>query len=291
VPEAIGRAAAARELGREGSPQATAALKDALLSDKFWGVQADAAAALGDIRTDAALAVLIEGLQVKHPKARRAAARALGLFRDSEQAASALAGVLERGDESYFVEAEAALALGKTRVQRALEILERALQRPSYLDVIRAHALAGIAESRDERALALGREWSAYGKPPRARVAALGTLAKVARQREAWRDEIVDYLMPFSDDCEFMVRMRLPSAFEELGDPRAMTPLQRLADRDLDGRIQRRARAAITAIGEGRNRTEQDTRVREDLDKLRDDNKKLQQRVEKLETLAKNKDA
>ena len=35
--EAIRRASAARELGKEGSPQATAALKDALLGDKFWG--------------------------------------------------------------------------------------------------------------------------------------------------------------------------------------------------------------------------------------------------------------
>jgi len=155
--------------------------------------------------------------------------------------------------------------------------------------VIRAHALGGIAESRDERALRIGREWSAYGRPPRARVAALGTLARVARQREAWREEIVDYLMPLSEDREFMVRMRLPGALEEIGDSRAIAPLRRLADRDLDGRIQRRARAAAASISEGRNRTEQDTRMREDLDKLRDENKKLQQRLEKLEALARNK--
>ncbi|HEY2486682.1 MAG TPA: M1 family aminopeptidase [Candidatus Binataceae bacterium] len=289
LPEGIGRAAAARELGKEGSPQATAALKDALLSDKFWGVQADAAAALGEVRTDAALDALIEGLGGQHPKTRRAVARALGQFRDNERAASALAALLEKGDESYFVEAETALALGKTRDRRAGGILERALQRPSYLDVIRAHALGGIAESRDERALGVGREWSTYGKPPRARVAALGALAKIARQREAWREEIIDYLMPLSDDREFMVRMRLPGALEEIGDSRAIAPLRRLADRELDGRIQRRARAAVAAISEGRNRTEQDTRVREDLDKLRDENKKLQQRLEKLEALAKNK--
>src|SRR5258707_4569593 len=51
APEAIGRAAAARELGTEGSPQATAALREALLTDKFWGVQSDPANALGRIRT------------------------------------------------------------------------------------------------------------------------------------------------------------------------------------------------------------------------------------------------
>jgi aminopeptidase N len=290
VPEAIGRANAARELGKEGSPQATVALRQALVNDQFWGVQADAATALGEIRTEAALDALLEGLNTAHPKARRAVARALGQFRDNDQAPSALAALLARGDESYFVEAEAALALGKTRDPRAFNILEGALTRESHLDVIRTHALAGVAETRDERALTIGREWSEYGRPPRARVAALGILAKVARQRERWRDEVVDFMIPFSDDREFMVRMRLPGAFEEIGDPRGLDPLRRLADRDLDGRIQRRARAAISAISEGRNRTEHETRVRDDIDKLLDENKKLQQRVEKLEAAAGTKE-
>jgi len=68
-------AGAARELGTEGSPQATAALREALLNDKFWGVQSDAATALGSIRTNAALDALLEGLKLTHPKARRAVAR------------------------------------------------------------------------------------------------------------------------------------------------------------------------------------------------------------------------
>ncbi|HTR63320.1 MAG TPA: M1 family aminopeptidase [Candidatus Binataceae bacterium] len=289
VPEAIGRANAARELGKEGSPQATAALKHALINDQFWGVQADAATALGEIRTEAALDALIEGLNAAHPKARRAVARALGQFRDNDRAASALAALIGRGDESYFVEAEAALALGKTRDQRATEVLQGALARDSYLDVIRAHALAGMAETRDERAIAIGRDWSAYGRPPRARVAAMGVLARMARQKEARREEILDFMSPLSEDREFMVRMRLPGAFEEIGDSRGIAPLQRLVDRDLDGRIQRRARAAIASIGEGRNRTEHDTKVREDIDKLREENKKLQQRLEKLEAAGNSK--
>ena len=91
APEAIGRANAARELGNEGSPQATAALRDAMLTDKFWGVQSDAATALGAIRTTAALDALIEGLKLPHPKVRRSVARALGNFRGDARAASALA--------------------------------------------------------------------------------------------------------------------------------------------------------------------------------------------------------
>ena len=286
APEAIGRAAAARELGNEGSPQATAALRNALLFDKFWGVQADAATALGAIRTTAALDALLEGLKQQHPKTRRAVARALGNFRGDARAASALADVVKAGDESYFVEAEAVLSLGKTRDERAFAHLTDALGRDSYLEVIRAHALAGMAELRDERAIDVAREYAAYGRPPRARVAALGTLARFAAIKENRRIEILDFMAPLADDREFMVRMRIPSAFSEVGDQRALPALRRLADRDLDGRIQRHANDAIAAISEGRGRVEEGQRLREDIDKLRDDNKKLQERLEKIEALA-----
>jgi aminopeptidase N len=289
APEAIGRAAAARELGTEGSRQATVLLRDAMLTDKFWGVQADAAAALGTIRTTAARDALLEGLKLPHPKARRAVVRALGNFRGDAQAAAALAGIVAAGDESYFVEAEAVLALGKTRDERAFAHLSEALGRDSYLEVIRTHAIAGMAELRDERAIDIAREFSAYGRPPRARVAAVGALARFAALKDNRRAEILDFMTPLADDREFMVRMRIPSAFAEIGDPRALPALRRLADRDLDGRMQRHASDAIASIGEGRSRVEEGQRLREDLDKLRDDNKKLQERLEKVEALARDK--
>jgi len=289
APEAIGRGAAARELGVEGSPQASAAIRDAMLTDKFWGVQADAAAALGTIRTAAALDALLEGLKLPHPKARRAVVRALGNFRGDARAASALAGIVATGDASYFVEAEAVLALGKTRDERAFAHLSEALGRDSYLEVIRTHAIAGMAELRDERAIDIAREFSAYGRPPRARVAAVGALARFAALKDNRRAEILDFMTPLADDREFMVRMRIPSAFAEIGDPRALPALRRLADRDLDGRVQRHASDAIASIGEGRSRVEEGQRLREDLDKLRDDNKKLQERLEKVEALARDK--
>jgi aminopeptidase N len=283
APEAIGRGEAARELGKEGSPQAVAALKTALLNDPFWGVRADAARALGAVRTSAARDALTEGLKVEHPKARRAVVRALGEFRNDAGAAAALAALLEKGDPSYFVEAEAALALGRTRDARAFDQLSRALAKDSYLEVICTHALAGFAELRDERALAVAREWCAYGRPPRARVAAIGTLAKFAQIVESRRPEILDFLAPVADDREFMVRMRLPGAFAEIGAPDGIAPLRRLLDRDLDGRIKRRAQEAIDSIVAGRSRIEEGNRMRGEMDKIREDNRKLRERLDKLE--------
>jgi aminopeptidase N len=75
----------------------------------------------------------------------------------------------------------------------------------------------------------------------------------------------------------------------EIGDQRALAALHRLADRDLDGRIQRHANDAIASLNEGRSRVEEGQRLREDIDKLRDDNKKLQERLEKVEAIARDK--
>ncbi len=283
APEAIGRAEAARELGREGSPQAVTALRDAMLNDKFWGVQANAAAALGTVRTSDARAALIEGLTLAHPKARRAVARALGEFRGDADAAAALAGVLEKGDASYFVESESVYALGRTRDASAFPHLESALTKDSYLETMRANALGAMAELRDERGIEVARQWCAYGKPPRARVAAIGALARFAKLNESHRDTIVDFLTPLIDDPEFMVRIRIPSAFEEIGDASAIAPLRRLLDRDLDGRIRRRAQSAIDSLLAGRTRIEEGNRLRTEMDKLREDNRKLKERLDKLE--------
>ncbi|HXN86791.1 MAG TPA: DUF3458 domain-containing protein, partial [Candidatus Binataceae bacterium] len=289
APEAIGRAEAAREIAKEASPQAVVALREALLNDKFWGVQADAAAALGTVGTSDARAALIEGLALEHPKARRAAARALGEFRGDAEAATALATLIEKGDPSYFVESEAVYALGRTRDARAFAHLEKALQKDSYLDTIRANALGGMAELRDERGIEVAKQWSAYGKPPRARVAAIGALARFAKLKESHRDEIVDFLAPLIDDREFMVRMRIPSAFQEIGDGDAIGPLRRLLDRDLDGRIKRRTQEAIDSILAGRSRIEEGNRLRGEMDKLREENRKLKERVDKIEAASRPK--
>jgi aminopeptidase N len=287
APAAITRADAARELGKEGSPAAVEALSATLFNDRFWGVQAEAAKALGEIRTDAALSALTRGLSLGHPKARRAVCNALGSFRGRPAAADALIELLQRGDQSYFVEAEAALALGKTRDERAFDMLVQVLERDSYLDVIRAHALGGLAELRDERAIALAKSRCAYGQPPRARVAAVGTLAKLGSEFDARRGEVLDFLSPMTDDPEFMVRMRLPAALEELGDSRALGTLERIVERALDGRLRRRAEEAAAALRRGRTRSEESRLLRDDLEKIREENRKLKERLERLEALAK----
>ncbi|NVB78806.1 MAG: M1 family metallopeptidase, partial [Kofleriaceae bacterium] len=144
---ALDRAAAAQALAKRGGPNAEQALSAALEKDKFWAVRGTAAQGLGMLRTETARDRLVRRLKVEvNPRARRSIARALGEFVHDQAAAAALASVVEKGDASYFVEAEACLALGRTRASRASELLRHAATRESFTDVIRQHAYRGLAE-------------------------------------------------------------------------------------------------------------------------------------------------
>src|SRR5436309_10039494 len=126
----VGRTRAAQRLSKYPTEDVVSSLKDAILKDPFWGVQAEAAKSLGTIRTNVALRALIAGLKTKHPKARRAVVKALGEFRD-EEAAKELIEIVQDTDPSYYVEAEASRSLGKTRSAKAFEVLKAEIGRAS----------------------------------------------------------------------------------------------------------------------------------------------------------------
>jgi aminopeptidase N len=283
-PDVMGRIEAAKALAKLGTLEIVAALKRAVLEDPFWGVQAEAAKVLGKVRSKAALEALAECLTVRHPKARRGAVRGLGEFRD-EAAAHALLPVLKR-DKSYYVEAEAAKSLGKTRSPQAFEALEKALAKDSHNEVIRYMAFEGLGELRDERAVPLCIEWTRYGRPPRARqgaVLALGKLAEALGSTSAAGQRIFDRLVELLDDPWLQVRLQSVISLQDIGEAKAVPHLEALAARELDGRIVRRAREAALRLRESRQRSDEVRRLREDVEKLQQDNRELRDRVDRLE--------
>jgi aminopeptidase N len=284
---AADRAAAAAALGRRASPAALAALAAALAGDAFWGVRAAAAAALAIARGPTARDHLVAALAAeRHPRARRAIARALGDFVHDEAAGAALAAVVERGDASYFVEAEACLALGRTRTARAAELLREAATRESFIDVIRQHAYRGLAEARDDAALPLLLEGVRWGRVAQGRRAAAGALAQLARgrrDREA-RDvrERVELLL---GDRDFRVQVAAIEALAVLGDPAAIGALRRMIDRELDGRLRRRGKEVIRDLEDAAPLGDEVRKLRDELSELRAVAGALRDRLAALEAL------
>jgi len=72
-------------------------------------------------------------------------------------------------------------------------------------------------------------------------------------------------------------------ALGELLDPKAVGALERLIERELDGRVKRRAREAVRKIQAGREASDEFRRLREDVDKLREENRQLKERLDSLE--------
>ena len=275
--DVIGRIQTARDLATLGAPDCVAALKEAVLSDGFWGVQAAAARALGTVKSEGAMNALIQCIGVPHPKARRAVVSALGEFKE-EAAFEALVPLLEH-DESYFVEAEAARSIARTKHSRAFEVVSQVLGRSSFNQVMTSQAFSGLGKLKDERAIPLAKEWAAYGKPSRAREAALTCLGKLGEDKP----DVVEFLADHVDDPWLRARSAAILALQEIGDESAIPALNRQASRDLDGRVVRRCREATAAIRQGKDRGDDVRKLREDLGKLQEENRKLKDRLDKME--------
>ena len=290
---AIDRSAAAQALGKQGGPAAERALGDALERDRFWAVRGAAALALAALRSKAATARLVKALGVEvHPRARRMIARALGELVHDATAGSALAQVVERGDASYFVEAEAALALGKTRTARAGELLRAAATRDSFMDVIRQYAYRGLAEARDDSALGFlldGLRWGRVSRGRRAAAMALANLVRGRRDREA-RD-VRERLEQVLGDRDFRVQAAAVEALAVIGDPAAIAALRRMVERELDGRLRRRGKEVIRDLQDGTAVGEDVRRLRDELGELRTLATTLRERLERLEARTSEPDA
>lgn len=303
--DCMGRIEAVKELAKVADRESVAALAKAAAQDPFWGVQAEAAHALAEIRGDAARDGLIAALPTKPPKARRAIANALGKFHDAkaEQALKPLA----QKDASYYVEAEATSAWASARgrpgtyvgggspaeIAETEKFLLSQLSKPSYREVIRAAALRGLAElpgvSRGERPGALEAiiEWTGRGKPMDARgtaIACVGRIAKSATPAERARQ--LSVLMALSDEDNFRIRMALVAALRSTEAPEAAGILEKVVQIEVDGRVKRGARVAIDELRAAGSMADSVASLKTALERLEEEHRKLKDQLAELKAVS-----
>jgi len=279
-PDVVARIRAARELAKEGSQVARDAFADAFARDPFWGVLAEAAGAIGATHAPWARALLIEALGHKHPKVRRAVAAALGKFRHAD-AATALIPVAQK-DPSYFVRSAALNALGKTRDARAFDVLAKAVEEKTWNGIVEAGAVRGLAELADARALPLVLGASREELDEGVRRAAVGAIGRIGELVENERTRVVEALEELLDDSMFLVQLAALAAAESLGDSRLLPALDRLGQAAFDGRVRRDAMEAAIRVREAAKVPTQVTAMRSDIDGLREEQRKLQEKIEAL---------
>jgi aminopeptidase N len=288
APYITARIRAARHFGETKSDQDVELLAKTLSDEKFWGVGAEIAKALGAAGGHKARDALIEGLTLPHPKVRRAVAEQLGNFYRDEKVSAALYSLIQAGDPSYAVEAEAIESYGKLQPDDALPFLTSLLTRDSHREQIRSAALEAIGRQKTPAGLEVLFDWSKPGRPGPCRgaaVSAMAALAQAVELKESDRANIVDTIVAQLSRENARVKRSAIEALRAMGSASqtALPALRALSANDPSERIRRAAKEAAEKIAAGEPAPVQMADLRSELDKLRDENRGLRDRLEKLE--------
>jgi aminopeptidase N len=184
-----------------------------------------------------------------------------------------------------LVESEALLALGSIRAPGAAEILGAAMDRDSWSDLLRQHVVRGLAELGDVAATDEILAAAESGKTsPLRRAAAVAAGKLAAGRRDHHGRRVRERLEELLRDPDFRVQGAAVEALRALGDADATAELQALAERDLDGRLRRRAKEVIRDLAEARPRAEAIAALEDQVNRLRDMVGELRGRLDALES-------
>jgi aminopeptidase N len=256
--------------------------------DQFYGVKIEAARALGRSGGESSRDALIAALSGSAPRVRAAAARALGEFREDEQAEAALQAVLERDEPAYSVVAESVRALGKIARDPSADLFVPLLERDSHREQIRIAALGGLSRVNDPSAFETLLAWTTRGHPPDVRREAITSVAGwVVRQESTPRqqEQVVEQLAEYLVNEGPRTRRAAATALGSLGafGREAVGRLDAVARHDVDQRARDAARSAAEKIRSSEPTPAGLQRLRSELDRLKERNEQLEDRLERLE--------
>ena len=281
-PNVVARIRAARELAKDGGRVARDALETAFDREPFWGVLAEAARRSARRALRGRAAILIGALSHPHPKVARAAAEALGNFRDPDVATALIATgagprFLLRARLRHSPRSERRAIRARSTCSRRRLSNARGTERskPARSPVWRSWPMRARCRSCSMRAV---RERSEGLR--RAAVTALGRIADARGERAHARRRRT---RAATRRREYSCGARRRSlAAESLGDVRLLPALDRLAEQAFDGRLRRDAMEAAIRIRKGAKVPTQVNMLRDDIDELREEQRRLQEKIEAL---------
>jgi aminopeptidase N len=243
--------------------------------DPFWGVRLEAVKQLGTLNKDDVRAALVQAAQQDEKSfVRREAVQALGKFAGDEVKQTLRRTIAQ--DKSYETVADALRALVKVDRENCRADLLAALDQSSQNAVILKAATDGLIELRETSAVDPLKQKLAGKLRPDERVVAISALARLKPDDAALMDQLKAEL----DNDRRNVRRTAMEALVSIGAPDSIAWLQaRRAKEENPGAV----RAIDEALEKLRSAQKPLVDVQKEVDRLRDENRKLEERLKKLE--------
>jgi aminopeptidase N len=262
----------------KNDPVVVEALEKAAHNDReHHSVRSEAAKSLGKIGSKKALEALMGLIGIEQRRVRRAVVAALGEFRDMSVSAPLSAAL--RGDESPYVQCQAALSYGKAGMQDSYEILTAAVGTPSPQDLVSEACLEALGYVKEPRTRDFLRKHLSYGRPTRARVGVLKAFSRLG-----WLEEIDVALLKdlLAYDKEYSVRAEVLETISDLLDRRLLASVRGAAENDVDPRIKRRAMDVALRLSDASSVEKALSEVKDDLERVKSENRDLRERSSRM---------
>lgn len=275
---------AAKALGKKATIKAVDALSKAILAEEFWGVQAEIATILGNLKTQLALFGLLNAVKINDSRARSKVAAALGNFYKEENALNSLVEMLDDRD-SYFVEAAAATSIGKIKHKNSLKILTDLLPKikSSWAEIVLRGYLSGIAATEKKEAIEILLPYFEVGKSDYCRREVIVHLAKVGKLCKKEHPEIKEILeKTLLNDKSHRVIGSTISAISSYGDASLISSLNQFEKMSYLHHFKRAAKGAVRALGKIKDTSELKS-IEKTVEELQIENRKIKERLDKLE--------
>lgn len=291
-PDPVSRIYAAQSLGKKGGLEVIKAFAKAFKEEPFWGVRVEVAKQLGKIKLNGAAEELIQALKDNNAKVRRAVVEALSKFKILASY-NAVKEIAEQGDASYYVEASALRVLGgmvtgslKDKQEEVIDFYQQVLQeRAGWNEVVRSGAIGGLSKLKTSpQAVEIITKYTQLGTPQPLRLASIRALGAVSvGQIPNQVESILETLEAIAAESFFLTQVAVVASLKQMQTSGAISILQALGEQTPDGRVRRIAEEAVKKVEKNLGSKEGVERLRDDVEKLKQENQDLKSRLAKLE--------
>lgn len=286
--DVIGRLLAVEQLAGKRDQETLATLKRVLNSDSSHEVRSTAARTLSNLRSDEAFQILIDSAAQPDARVRRDVVSAItGVFR---QEAYDFAMKVIATEKNPDIVTEALESIGAYARPEVRETLLKYLESDSYRNALAASAVRAMRDQDDPAYIApllasLKQREASYGS--RGFASTLTTLGYLARKQED-KTAVREFLLGYLNSKRRSVAGAAISALGTLGDPKAIAPLEKLANAPRESRDKATAVRALAELRAADKRPDEVKTYRQEILELQKSTRELRKELDELKKKSAN---